>query len=102
LRYLELIVPFDAASIAIAFWKKFKISAFDLDRFCMQCYSMLWKIVKEVKRMNRKEAMKDSGIWQNIGEVAVQTGNLFLSVHSYAFLRRNLRFPDGVLTALLL
>lgn len=49
--------------------------------------------------MNRKEAMKDSGIWQNIGEVAVQTGNLFLSVHSYAFLRRNLRFPDGVLTA---
>lgn len=65
----------------------------------MQCYSMLWKIVKEVKRMNRKEAMKDSGIWQNIGEVAVQTGVIILSVHSYALLRRNLRFPDCALTA---
>ena len=52
--------------------------------------------------MNRKEAMKDSGIWQNIGEVAVQTGVNSLPVHSYALLRRNLRFPDGILTAFLL
>jgi hypothetical protein len=51
--------------------------------------------------MNRKEAMKNSGIWQNIGEVAVQTGILALSVHSYALLRRNLRFPDRALTACL-
>jgi hypothetical protein len=49
--------------------------------------------------MNRGEAMKDSGIWQNIGEVAVQTGVISLSVHSYALLRRNLRFPDGALSA---
>lgn len=53
---------------------------------------------KEVKRMNRQEAMKDSGIWQNIGEVAVQTGNFGLSVHSYALLRPNVRF-SGVLPA---
>ncbi len=52
--------------------------------------------------MNRKEAMKDSGIWQNIGEMAVQTGNLALPVHSYALLRRNLRFPDCALNAFLL
>ncbi len=48
--------------------------------------------------MNRQEAMKDSGIWQNIGEVAVQTGNFGLSVHSYALLRPNVRF-SGVLPA---
>ncbi len=41
--------------------------------------------------MIRKEAMKDSNIWQNIGEVAVQTSNLTLSVHSYALLRLILR-----------
>jgi hypothetical protein len=44
--------------------------------------------------MNREETMKDSGIWQNIGEVSVQTGVMNLPVHSYALLRRNLRFPD--------
>ena len=49
--------------------------------------------------MNRMEAMKDSSLWQNIGEVAVQTGNKTLSVHSYALLRLKLRFPAGVLTA---
>ncbi len=49
--------------------------------------------------MIRKEAMKDSSIWQNIGEVAIQAGILALPVHSYALLRRKLRFPAGVLTA---
>ncbi len=49
--------------------------------------------------MIRKEAMKDSNIWQNIGEVAVQTSNLTLSVHSYALLRLILRFPAGVKAA---
>lgn len=49
--------------------------------------------------MFRKEAMKDSSIWQNIGEVAVQTGNLVLSVHSYALLRRAMRFPEDICPA---
>ncbi len=49
--------------------------------------------------MIRNEAMKDSSMWQNIGEVAVQTGILALPVHSYALLRLKLRFPAGVLTA---
>jgi len=49
--------------------------------------------------MFREEAMKDSSIWRNIGEVAVQTGIFALSGHSYALLRLKLRFPAGVLTA---
>jgi len=43
----------------------------------------------------RKEAMKDSAIWQNIGEVAVQTGILGLLVHLYALLRTKACFPFG-------
>ena len=47
--------------------------------------------------MFRKEAMKDSSIWQNIGEVAVQTSNFELSVHLYALLRIKACFPFGEL-----
>ncbi len=46
-------------------------------------------------RMARIEEMKHSAIWQNIGEVAVQTGFFALPVHLYAHLRPELRFPDG-------
>ena len=49
--------------------------------------------------MIRNEAMKDSSIWQNIGEVAVQTSIYCLPVHSYAHLRLKLRFPAGVCPA---
>ena len=49
--------------------------------------------------MTRNEAMKDSSIWQNIGEVAIQAGIYDLSVHSYAHLRLKLRFPAGVYPA---
>ncbi len=49
--------------------------------------------------MIRKETMKDSMVWQNIGEVAVQTSNLALSVHSYTLLRPDMRFPAGVFAA---
>ncbi len=50
--------------------------------------------------MFRSEAMRDSNIWRNIGEVAVQTSNMALSVHSYAYSRLDMRFPAGVLSAL--
>lgn len=50
--------------------------------------------------MTRLEAMRDSGIWQNIGEVAVQTGIYGLSGHSYAHLRPQKRFPSGMSPAL--
>jgi hypothetical protein len=50
--------------------------------------------------MTRREAMKDSAIWQNIGEVAVQTGLFGLLGHSYVHLRLKKRFPSGMSLAL--
>ena len=47
-------------------------------------------------RIARNEEMKSSVLWQNIGEVAVQTGIFALPVHSYAQLRPESRFPDGI------
>lgn len=49
--------------------------------------------------MTRMEAIQNSIIWQNIGEVAVQTSILALSGHLSAHLRPELRFPDGIAPA---
>ena len=51
--------------------------------------------------MTRIELMQNSNIWQNIVEVAVQTSNFALSVHSSAHLRPELRFPYGMHPVLL-